>query len=129
MFKSAFYSTFKRNQKWNVLEKLNWLSVHERREIFTCEYVYKHVIKKTALTRTLEQYYQRAQTTRERRKPLNFLQPQSRTKWAKSNFIHQSIQVWNNIPNEIQNIKSIDEFSRQLRKHIIQQRNDIYIYT
>jgi hypothetical protein len=118
--------TAKRKEKWNVLEKLNWLSVVERRKVFTCEYVYKHIIKETTLSQSLQHHYKLPPDTRERRKPLNFLQPRTRTKWAQSNFIYKSTQLWNDIPDTIQKAKCIAEFSRNLRENIIQERNDIY---
>lgn len=120
--------TFKRKERFNVLEKLNWLSVRERKNVFTCEFVYKHIVKKTTLTLTLQQHYKKPPETRERRKPLNFIQSPTRTKWAQSNFSYQSIKLWNEIPHDIQKTKHLPEFSRKLRENIIQQRNDMYVY-
>jgi hypothetical protein len=129
MASSVLYNTtFKRKDNWNVLEKLNWLSVNERREIFTCEFIFKHVVKCSSLTATLEIDYKKPPDIRQRRNPENFIQPEYRTTWARSSFLYQSIKIWNQIPNEIQSNRNLVAFTKELRQHIIQRRSDIYVY-
>ena len=101
----------------------------ESRDVFTCEYVFKHVVHKSTLTKSLDHRYKRPPLTRERRKALNFVQPQTKTQWAKSNFIYRSVLLWNDIPNSIQSSNSTTEFSRELRQHMLKQRNDAFVYT
>ena len=96
--------------KWNKFEKLSWLSVTERRDVYTCEYLFKHVIQKTTLTPTLKPLYLKMPQTRERRKPLNFHKPRTKTKWAESNFQTKSIEMWNSLPNEIQKCSNLKKF-------------------
>jgi len=130
MASSVLHNTIcKRRDNLNVLEKLNWLSVNERREISTCEFIFKHVIKNSSLSATLQINYKKPPDIRQRRNSENFVQPNYRTIWARSSFLYQSIKLWNQIPNPIQCNRSLSAFTRELRQHIIHRRSDIYVYT
>jgi len=126
---SIFYKkTFSRAANSEFLEKLNWLSFVERRIVYTCEYLYKHVLKESYLNNIFKTDYSFLDDGRERRKPMNFKVAVTKTKWAESSFLFQSTLMWNKLPAKIQEAKIFTEFSKEMRKHVVQRRLDPYQY-
>jgi len=129
MASSVLYNTIcKRRDNSNVLEKLNWLSVCERREIFTCEFIFKHVIKNSSFSATLQLDYKKPPDIRQRRNSENFILPNYKTMWARSSFLYQSIKLWNQIPTQIQCNRNPSAFTREHHKTTINRQINEYLY-
>lgn len=127
IFTKSKHSNYR--NRFFAFEKLNWLDFKERRDVYTCEYLYKHVIQQSHLYNILKSDYVKSsrEDGMELRAQMNFCVPTTRNKFGQSSFQSQSIKLWNSVPNDIRKEKKFWKFSLQLRKYLLGKRNDEFV--
>jgi ribonuclease P/MRP protein subunit RPP40 len=129
--RNILHQTVKPETKWKVISQLNFLTTAERRDLYSLEFIFKHVFTTSTLTPSLHGIFDKRSTTTTRslRRSCTLIVPRLKTVYGQSSFKYQATVLWNSLPNVIQSCESFAEFDRLLRCHIISKREDIYIYT
>jgi len=119
--------------KYEILEKLNWLTVEERLVVYSVDFIKKNVINKKSSLKQCFTYFQLKPKASESqassirlRNEQDFIVPRMRTEFGKSAFYYRTIQIWNSLPNEIKEIEGFYKFDSRVRNHIISNRRNVF---
>jgi len=119
----------KTNEKFDIFEKLNWLSAAERYEIYSINFIYKHVIQETSLTLLYAKYFEKVDDSlRHTRQQMNFVIPRINTEYGKKSFYYQTIKMWNSLPLDIKQTESSASFDVRIRQLLLTRRQSLMIY-
>jgi hypothetical protein len=111
----------KYNEKWLVHERCNILTVEERRNVYSLNFIFKHVICETSLSDTMRKIFVIKPNYMNLRDAMKFVVPK-----PSRSFSYHCIQLWNDLPVKIKNLKSFTIFDREIRQHFILQRKDFH---
>lgn len=106
---------------YDAFEKLNWLSCKERYEVYTLEFIFKHIILKSPLFKCFPEYT-RSDHNKNLRSKNDFVLPKAKTKFGQMSFMYQSIKMWNALPYEMKDSELFSQFYPKLREYKIKAR-------
>ena len=99
-----------------LLNYLSWPSLQQRRLYSKLLLFHKIIHHSTALT--IPSYYSSLPPLTRRYHALRFTPPFSATTSYQHSFYPDTIKKWNNLPNELLNISSYNQFSTDLYRHL-----------
>jgi hypothetical protein len=112
------------SSKWEALSKCSILSVHERRDVYALEFVYKHVIQDSLLSPIMRKMFPIRQSERNFRDSSKIMLPNT----IKTSCHYQIIKIWNELTTDIKMSKSLHDFDIAIRQNILKNRQNIYVY-
>ncbi|CAL8084704.1 unnamed protein product [Orchesella dallaii] len=121
-------------ERYEVLEKLNWLTVEERLIVYSLNFVKKNILCETSSLKDCFPSFQQKSSSQDSeeqvclRNEKDFIVPRMRTEFGKSTFYYRTIQMWNQLPAEVKEIQIEEGFDYRLRQHILKDRTNIYQY-
>ena len=116
----------KHNEKWTVLELCNILNVEERRNVYALEFVYKHVFSDSRLSSTMRDIFKFRNCSRDLRDNNKLEIPNFKKTFGQNSPHFQIIQLWNDLPFNVKDLKRFHEFSREIRQFYMLKRPDFY---
>ena len=124
-----FGTKLSKTSLFDTLEKLNWLTSAEKYEVYSLNFIHKHIINVSSLTRCFDEFQKRPDSERSTRSNGDLNVPYMKTKFGQMAFFYQFSQAWNKLPAEIKEIQNSYVFDRAIRKLIVSKRKDIYEYS
>ena len=99
----------------NMLNNLNWPSLHLRRRISRLQTFYKATYKLSALS--IPSYFAPSQRLARHFHPLHYIIPSTRTTSHQQSYFPRSIKDWNELPNYIIESNNLQSFTTLLINH------------
>jgi hypothetical protein len=118
----------KKSEMFNVFEKLDWLTIAERYELYSLKFMFRNIINVSTLTQCFPDFKKNVNSTRETRSSQDFKQPSFKIEFAKKSFVYQFSKLWNALPTNIKTSKNMNEFDSAIRNLLVKKRNDIFMY-
>ena len=106
-------------------EKLNWFLATERRDECMLKYFFKHFVLNNPIQSMMQEMFtfrQTPGTDRVVRKERNLLIPRMRTVFGQSSFAYLVAKRWNELPSQIQNQPTLNDFTDKLNSYIVSTR-------
>jgi hypothetical protein len=114
--------------KLKLYEKLNWLTIGERYELYCLTCIHKKFIHTTSLTESLKEFFVKIpETGRLTRNEGCFVLPRMNTEFGKNSFFYQSIKIWNCLPIEVKYCSSEKAFALKIRDILVRCRNEMFV--
>lgn len=113
--------------KLKLYEKLNWLTVGERYELYCLTFMYKNVLHNTSLSESLKEFFVKIpETGRITRNKMCFVLPRMKSEFGKNSYFYQTIKIWNCLPHQVKCCSSEEAFSLKVRDILLRCRRETF---
>jgi hypothetical protein len=111
--------------KLKLYERLNWLTVGERYELYCLSFMYKNVLHTTSLSESLKEFFVKIpETGRITRNEGCFVLPRMKSEFGKNSYFYQTIKIWNCLPIEVKCCLSETAFTLKIREILVRCRSE-----
>lgn len=108
--------------KIDVIDKLNWLLCQERYELYTLQFVKKHIVNGSAISDCFP-YFEKRKSSRASKLENDFIITRMKSSFGQSAFFYRSVMFWNNLPSQHKAIQNNTNFDVMTRIHILNKRD------